>query len=244
MDKEALKIFDEYTKKYDKKSDKVNWKYYHSIRVSNIIVDIAKSLDLQEKDINLAYLIGLFHDIGRFEQIKIFDSYNDLKTIDHGSLGEKIIRETHILDSLLNNEDLETLLFSIYYHNKKDIAPSSDRNIMFAKMIKDADKIDIMRGEADGSLKIKYDASIISDDVKNYFYSKRLVDRKILTNCNEELLSDISFVYDLNYIYTKKIFYEENIFGNIYNIIDDKYKKIFEEYLVFANKYLEEEVLC
>ena len=43
---------------------------------------IAKSLNLSEEEQDLAELIGLLHDIGRFEQWKWYGTYSDKLTMD------------------------------------------------------------------------------------------------------------------------------------------------------------------
>ena len=69
----AKKVFREYIKNYDLNYGKIALKVAHILRVSSISKRIAIALNLNEEDINLAELIGLLHDIGRFEQIKQYN---------------------------------------------------------------------------------------------------------------------------------------------------------------------------
>ena len=48
----------------------INYKYHHSYRVRDNMILLAKNLNLPPEDIKLASVIGLLHDIGRFEQYK------------------------------------------------------------------------------------------------------------------------------------------------------------------------------
>ena len=48
---------------------------------------LSNKLNLSKTDKELAKIIGLYHDIGRFEQDKRYDSFNDKKTFDHGDYG-------------------------------------------------------------------------------------------------------------------------------------------------------------
>lgn len=48
----------------------VNLKYAHSLRVAALSERIAQSLSMEKEDIDLAWLIGILHDIGRFEQLR------------------------------------------------------------------------------------------------------------------------------------------------------------------------------
>lgn len=60
-----------YTQKDRIKNTKVQTKVEHMMRVSEISKRIASDLTLKQEQIKVAELIGLLHDIGRFEQYKI-----------------------------------------------------------------------------------------------------------------------------------------------------------------------------
>ena len=72
MFKKVSKVFDEYTSNYNLKDKGIYLKYHHSYAVSNLMKDLAISLDLTDEEIEIAKVIGLLHDIGRFEQWKKF----------------------------------------------------------------------------------------------------------------------------------------------------------------------------
>ena len=77
--KEEIKLFNNYVKQFDLKNKHIMGKFHHSYRVMEFAIDIAKSLELGEKDIYIASLAGLLHDIGRFNHIKIYNTYSDEK---------------------------------------------------------------------------------------------------------------------------------------------------------------------
>ena len=64
---EAKEEFIKYTENFNTKDKNVKRKQQHSIRVMKIAEQIATNLKLSEEQIQLATLIGLLHDIGRFE---------------------------------------------------------------------------------------------------------------------------------------------------------------------------------
>ena len=84
----AKKVFKEYVSNYDINDGKIALKYNHILRVAEIAKKIATDLELSEEDILLAELIGIFHDIGRFEQVKRFNTFVDRDSINHGEYGE------------------------------------------------------------------------------------------------------------------------------------------------------------
>lgn len=62
--------FIEYTSDYDLSDPKIKLKYDHTFRVANLCERIAKGNLLSEDDCALAWLTGILHDIGRFEQVR------------------------------------------------------------------------------------------------------------------------------------------------------------------------------
>ena len=89
--KNAKRLFDEYVANYDKDNPKVALKIEHTYRVMEASKNVAVSLGLDQDEIDLASLIGLLHDIGRFEQLKRYNCFIDSKTIDHALLGVQIL---------------------------------------------------------------------------------------------------------------------------------------------------------
>ena len=80
----AKNEFMKYVSNYDKENPRIVLKISHSFRVMEQSRKIAQSLNLNEEQIELATLIGLLHDIARFEQMKRFGTYVDEKSIDQG----------------------------------------------------------------------------------------------------------------------------------------------------------------
>ena len=61
----ALKTFNTYVSKYNTEDEKIKLKIEHIQRVAKNANDIAENLNLSKEDIDLAWLIGLLHDIGK-----------------------------------------------------------------------------------------------------------------------------------------------------------------------------------
>ena len=64
----AKEEFIKYTGKFNLQDENIDRKQQHSLRVMKISNQLAKELELNEEQIQLATLIGLLHDIGRFKQ--------------------------------------------------------------------------------------------------------------------------------------------------------------------------------
>ena len=164
-----MKYFDEYVFNYDMKDPDINYKYYHSYRVMDAMELIAINLNLSNEDIELAKTIGLLHDIGRFEQDRLYNSFKDSE-MDHGDYGVKVLQETNFLDKLnINKLDYEVIYKSIKNHNKFKIEDGlTERELLFAKLIRDADKLDILYALGNKNIK-----GILKQDEENI--SKKLI---------------------------------------------------------------------
>ena len=62
--------FTEYVEHYDASDPKVRLKIIHTEQVAKMCDAISAGLGLSEPDRDLAWLTGMLHDIGRFEQLR------------------------------------------------------------------------------------------------------------------------------------------------------------------------------
>lgn len=186
----------------------------HTGYVTSNCVELAEYLKLPEHDIELSEIIGLFHDVGRFRQYSIYKTFNDADSEDHGDLGMKVIGELDFFKKI-SPEDYEIVKFAIQNHNKKNIAPCDDeRKILFAKIIRDADKLDIYRvlepyldqANADkmpNFIKGKENPGISPDFVENFVAGNQADYRKIRTNGDRKIVR-LMWIYDINFAWTMK----------------------------------------
>ncbi|MCX6678622.1 MAG: HD domain-containing protein [Methanothrix sp.] len=119
-------------------------KLMHTYRVCENITKIARSLGMKEDDLALAQALAIFHDVGRFEQLRDFGSFNDGETVDHAKLGLKVINRSGVL-SCLPKRERNIIRKSIWHHNKYQIPITEKADVtLFSRLIRDADKLDIL----------------------------------------------------------------------------------------------------
>ena len=173
--------FTKYVNNYDMNDYHIKYKYNHSIRVEKICEALAYALNFNEEDTYIIKTIGLLHDIGRFEQLKLTSSYSD-NEFDHGDYGAMILFKDRLIEKFnVDPKYYDIIEFAIRNHNKYKIEETTDeRKLMFARVIRDADKIDIF--DAYTYLKA-YNITNIEDDVTNevaiQFKKHEAVNRKI-----------------------------------------------------------------
>lgn len=131
--------FFEIVKNYDCKNSNILRKLIHSFSVAEKCYSIACSKGLSNKKRNLCYLIGLFHDIGRFEQWKKYGTYDDKKSIDHADLSCEIIDSLNFEENFgITQKELIIIKESIKYHTK----PYTGKNkeiLLFNYILNNAD---------------------------------------------------------------------------------------------------------
>ena len=86
----AAHTFQTYLTAYDQEDDKVRLKIIHTYGVISQIEELSRRMHLPDEDVQLAKLIALLHDIGRFEQLRRFDSFEP-GTMDHAAYGVQIL---------------------------------------------------------------------------------------------------------------------------------------------------------
>ena len=251
QDKEISKAFENYTRKYDMEDSDINYKYYHSYRVMEYAKHLSEKLDLSKEDRILATVIGLYHDIGRFEQDKLYDSFVDTKEFDHGDYGEKVLIEQELIKQIPVEEKHYKLIGkAVKNHNKYSIEKGlNEEELLHAKLIRDVDKLDIIDYMSKGKLRTKSfdyqdETFNIRDEIKEEFFNKQQIymkDKKNRTN-SESAVKTLALVFDLNFKETAEYILEHHILDDFYNILKNKEK--YEEYFLVANKHLKEMIKC
>jgi hypothetical protein len=121
----------------------------HTARVCDNIRHLALSIDLTEGQLCVAETIGLFHDLGRFEQYRRYRTFNDRQSANHASLSIEVLNQTAVLDTLPADEKT-IIIDAIRFHNTPRLpANQPPAALVFMRLIRDADKLDIWKVFAD-----------------------------------------------------------------------------------------------
>lgn len=223
--------------------DKINLKKEHSLKVVENIEILAKSIELKEFETELAMCIALLHDAGRFEQIKKYNTFSDKKSEDHAALGLKIIEEADILNDF-SEEEKAYIKFAIQNHNKFAVASAPDKKAEeYAKLIRDADKLDIYRVVTEYYSKYNHsknssiemelpDRPVISKKIYESVMKEKTADYNDLETLTDFKILQMAWVFDINYKCSFKIINEKSYIKNIYDTMSkndeviDVYRKV------------------
>ncbi len=188
--------FHSYTKPYlelENYKQSVSIKIYHSLQVLKIAQII--SSELPE---NLKFpleLAALFHDIGRFEQIKRYGTFVDRISCNHGILGVKVLKKQGYISHL--PKDIQKIIYSaIILHNKFILPKNLPQDILaITNALRDADKVDILRVMVENYDNPSENSDMISLNVdESPNYSPKILNQ--LLNKEPILYSDLKYVND------------------------------------------------
>ena len=87
----VISQFKSYAANFDAADEGVSLKLAHSLRVSSWCDRLARALHLSPDDVDLAWLIGVLHDIGRFEQLREYHTFIDYQSMDHAKYGARYL---------------------------------------------------------------------------------------------------------------------------------------------------------
>lgn len=246
----AEKVFDEYVADFDPNNGRIKLKKEHIKRVATLSKVIAEKLELNEEQINLAVLIGYFHDIGRFKQVQIYDTFSDKDSINHAQLSCKVLFEDNLIEKFnVPEKYYDIIKRAVLNHNKAKIEEGLNKEeLLFAKIIRDADKLDIFQVICEYDFESIFcykDFSIekIDEKIMTQFLNGDYINYADVKNNADEIVTFYAYIYDLNYKFSLDIL-KNSEYLNIFTervIQNFKSKKIHEqvnEILEVANKYL------
>lgn len=161
----AREAFDSYVAAYDATNPRIALKVEHTLRVAELCERIAREAGFTPAGTDLAWLCGLLHDIGRFEQLQRWDTFSDAASTSHAALGVEVLfgneGDTGVADDdgsaagtigiihrfIDPNDELEEVIrAAVGFHS--DYRLPEDLNVRthaICDVVRDADKLDILR---------------------------------------------------------------------------------------------------
>lgn len=215
----AKNAFEKFLDGFDRNDEKIALKIVHTYGVVHYTKLVCQRMKLNEEDTNLALLIALLHDIGRFEQVRLYDSFEHT-TMSHAHFGVELLQKDSFLRQFIFDDKYDEIIYAAIYHHSDYILESSgdERIDFFCKMIRDTDKLDNCR------VKLVDSIEVLLNESKEQVGSEA-ISEKVWQSClNQEsvLLSDrqtkvdywvsyIAYFFDINFKESFQII-EENDF--------------------------------
>lgn len=247
--KKAKLAFDDYVKNYNPENKKIMLKINHIKRVANISKDLAMKLGLNQEDIELAELIGLLHDIGRFEQVRIYNTFSDKKSINHGELGVKILFEDGLIRNFIEDNQYDNIIkVAVFNHNKDKIEDGlSERELLHAKIIRDSDKTDIFNVLLIESTEACFETNNMSNEIATPEIFREFIEEHKIDYSNRKtsadiLISHFAYVFDYNFKYGLEILKQKGYLDSLYRKFtfkDENTKQMIKKVYETAKEYID-----
>lgn len=219
----ARKIFESYLNTYDRTDDKVRLKIVHTYGVVGQAANIARRMRLSNEDTELAKLIALLHDLGRFEQLRRFDSFEP-DTMDHAAYGVQVLFEEGMIRKFLPESTWDPIIrTAIAKHSDYSLSGTADaRTQLHARLIRDADKLDNCRVKLADATETFLGASpeeIGAQEISPAIYDTIFRNQCILSADRKTLMdywvSYIAYFFDINFRESMDIIVENDFISRI-----------------------------
>ena len=224
IDVEKIKQeFLNYTANYNPENERIRAKIQHTLRVAKNCEKIANDLHLSPDNVNLAIAIGYFHDIGRFEQVRIANTFSDKESkINHSEMSIKVLFENNYIRKWIADSCYDEIIkISVRNHNKAsidiDFDHLSEKEILFTKIIRDADKLDIFYTITDLNRSMEsifwytgWDTLEISPAILTCFETNHYVDYSQIHNNADVIPTYYAYVFDLYFPITLQLIVQHN----------------------------------
>lgn len=190
----------------------------HTQRVCENVSLITLSEDTTNELAELAWLCGLFHDLGRFPQYRQYRTFKDSESLNHGLLSAQIVQDSDILEALTPPQR-DAITVALKFHNAYQIPPGIEtaEDLFCLKVLRDADKLDIWNTFIDyytkNLTKRPSAMGLGLPDVPTY--TRALIDEilqeKMLKLADVKTLNDfkllqLSWLFDLNFRESYRLF--------------------------------------
>ena len=246
----CAKVFNSYANKFDLNNPNIKRKLVHSYNVSKYAEIIGNSIFNNQEDVFVCYVIGLLHDISRFKQWTLFSSYKDTKEFNHPDKSVEILFDENLIEEFpINKKYYDIIKFAIANHGalKIDENQKDETILKFAKMIRDADKLDLLRqsmNQGQPSFSNEFSSDKISDKVLNAFYKKQCINKSDCNSVADRAIMQTAMSFDINFEISKKIYLDNEFYMASYinykDILPKENAEKLLELALFMKKTFEE----
>ena len=227
----ARRAFDDYTAAYDPSVDRIRLKIDHTLRVAELCDRIARSLGLDVDDVDLAWLCGLVHDIGRFEQVRQYGTFNDAQSFPHARMGADVLFGEGLIRRFVDDDSDDDLIRTVVALHSDWRLPEGlgERERLFCDILRDADKVDIIKATqlepVEAIFGVDADelaASAVSPAVVDAFYAHRTVRRDERAHPADYVVAFACFVFEIVHLEALRAAHEQ---GHVYDLLCQPFQK-------------------
>jgi hypothetical protein len=194
------------------------------------MAEIGRHLGLDPRKASLAEAIALFHDVGRFPQYHRYKTFRDDLSTNHAALGASVLMKENVLRNLPQQER-DLIVHAVTLHHALAVPEGlNEETLLFLRMVRDADKLDIWRVFTDYYAQRNEDranaAALGLPDTPEYSHEalaslrkRALVLLKSLKTLNDFKLLQLAWIFDLNFARSLELVRERSIIDGIANTL-------------------------
>lgn len=205
----ARKQFERYLDGYDRTDDKIHLKEVHTYQVLDAVDEICREEGFGEEDHQLALLVALLHDIGRFEQLKRFNSFQD-SFLNHADFGGDVLFKEGMIRQFIRDSQYDGIIEkAIRNHSLYSLSEAgglSPKELLHCRIIRDGDKLDNFRVKETEKVETLFDTpeeAVAEEEITPRILEAvrqrkciRSGDRVTHMDC---WVSYLAFIFDLNF---------------------------------------------
>ena len=189
---------------------RIELKREHSLRVLDNAREIARDVPGDEVFRQHCLLAALYHDLGRFPQYDRYKTFRDADSENHAALGARWLARRGLIDDL-EPRSRRVIRGAVILHNRLQLPAFLPPAVLqAAKVVRDADKLDIMRVmiehfSAKGGkdpvvfLRVRDEPALFTEEVRRTVIEGRRGDYRVLRFVNDFLMLVCGWAYALEF---------------------------------------------
>lgn len=205
-------------------------KIEHSLRVLALAQEIARQERLDTDTAELTAMAALFHDTGRFPQLRQYRTFSDQLSENHARLGVRALLENGLLEGLVPVQR-RVILGAVFLHNARSLPERLPEPLSaVTRAVRDADKLDIIPLLLEhlenapvldpvvclGVTRdpVRYSPALLED-----LEQGRLASYSQIRYENDLRLLAAGWTYDLNYPASRRIFIRQGLLERLFRTL-------------------------
>lgn len=231
LDRERVEAaMGEYLARFDASNPKIALKVHHTYRVAELCERIAAEEGFDPALREVAWLVGMLHDIGRFVQLQDYDTFMDATSVDHAELGARMLFDEQMIERFVDCDEcdphvLDAMRAAIALHSAWRLPGDMDETTrILCTVLRDADKIDILRVNREEATETIYPFthdelldSELSEEVKDVFEARSTIRTSMKRLPADYALGHCAFGWELAFPSSKRIVIEQGYLRQLFD---------------------------
>lgn len=200
----------------------------HTLKVLDVATAICQGEGLTGDMALATRLAALLHDVGRFPQYREYRTFRDRDSVNHAKLSVRHLLREKLLEGVPGHI-WRLVLGAVYLHNTRLLPATLPPELLqAAQIVRDSDKLDIMRvmiehfslpqtAHPEVSLDAKHHPTNYTREVLTNVMAREVSDYRRIVWVNDFKLLIVGWLYDLNTITACRLLIET---GRMEGILD------------------------